>query len=247
MVRISISEIHREIQRAAGFDASSASASAAPVGILFHEVFAGLMGPQGWQAAIAPDDLDVVRTLTASTYDNLLGPLLTEKQASFKEFGRETLQLWQATRAMCAWLASLLRTAENSGLIRYDFSSRVWDGAENLRYTELALQWELSQDDWSAPVKVFGVAHALWHQPQANHWCLVEYQLGEASPEVDLAHACLYHAMITASGLGPADGAFALVTFQPELRQRLFSGAELAAAESRLRALIGRLAGVLPV
>jgi hypothetical protein len=246
VAQISISDIRREIQRAAGLGSSPAPASAAPVGTLFHEVLAGLMSPQGWQAAIEPDDLDDVRTLTTYTYDNLLGPRLTEKQASLNEFGRETLHLWQATQAMCAWLASLLRTAENCRLIRYDFSTRAWAGAENLCRPELALQWEFREPDWSAPVLVSGVADALWRHPQTGRWCLVEYKLGKGSPEADLAQACLYHAMIAAAGLAAADGALAILSFQPELTERLFAGPELAAAQSRLRALIGRLAGVLP-
>ena len=246
MAQISISSIRREIVRAAGFGPSSAPASISPVGTLFHDVLAALMGPQGWQAALEPADLEDPCPLLAYTYDKLLAPRLTEKQASLCEYGREVLDLWLATQAMCAWLLNLLRAAAKSGRIRYDFQSRCWNGAESICLPELPLQWELREPHWTTPVLVTGVADALWSDPSGNRWCIVEYKLGKGSPEADLAQAFLYHAMLAGSGLAPADGAIALLSFQPDLQERLFSGPELAEAQVRLRALIGRLAGVLP-
>src|SRR5574341_2074786 len=41
-------------------------------------------------------------------------------------------------------------------------------------------------------------------------------------------------------------GALALISFEPQKREQLFTADKLAEAQRRLRALIGRLAGVLP-
>src|SRR5271168_5202697 len=52
LAQLSISDVRRELLRTAGDYGASGSRSNAPAGILFHEVVAGLMGPNGWQAAL---------------------------------------------------------------------------------------------------------------------------------------------------------------------------------------------------
>lgn len=246
MPQVSIREVRQEIMRAAGHAQPEAAASAAVVGTLFHAVLRDLMAPQGWQAALEPEDLEDIDRLVSHTYESLLGPRLTEMQAGLSEYGAETLHLWQATKAMCGWLCRLLKAAEERGLIRYDAEVRGWAGAGSLCQPELPLQWEVREPGWTAPVLVSGIADALWRDPRGERWCVVEYKLGKGSPEADLAQACLYHAVLAASGLGPADGALALLSFRPELEERFYSTAELAPVQARIRALIGRMAGVVP-
>lgn len=238
--------MRRELLRTAGDYNASGSRSTAPTGTLFHEVLAALMGPHGWQSALESGELADSHRLAIHTYDNLLGPRLTEMQASLRENGAEAMVLWEAVKATCDWLSRLLTVAERHGIIRYDGHRRRWLGAEQLCQPELELQWELKEPHWTAPVRVFGVADALWKNPETGHWCVLEYKLGQPRPEADVAQACLYHSALVSSGLANGDGALAVVTFAPELKERFYQSAELAESQAKLRALIGRLAKVLP-
>jgi DNA segregation ATPase FtsK/SpoIIIE, S-DNA-T family len=209
-------------------------------------VLAGLMRPHGWRAALEPGELADSPRLVRHAYDNLLGPRLTEMQAGLRESGAEAMDLWEALQAACCWLCRLLTAAEQRGTIRYDHQQRAWFGAEQLCQPELELQWEVKEPHWTAPVQVFGVADALWKNPESGRWCVLEYKLGRPRPEADLAQACLYHCALSASSLSTSDGALAVITFGPELRERFYQSAELSEAQSALQALIGRMANVLP-
>jgi len=156
------------------------------------------------------------------------------------------MELWEAVQATCVWLCRLLTAAEQRGIIRYDHRQRAWLGADRLCQPELELQWEVKEPHWVAAVRVFGVADSVWKNPETGRWCLLEYKLGKPRPEADLAQACLYHSMLSANGLSNDDGALAVIHFEPELKERFYQSAELAEAQSALRALIGRLAHVLP-
>lgn len=246
MAQLSISDIRRELLRTAGDYSGSGSFSNALTGSLFHQVLAGLMGPNGWQAALEPEELDDSARLARHAYENLLGPRLTEMQAGLRECGAEAMDLWEAVQGTCTWLCRLLTAAEARGSIRYDHQRRTWVGADQLCQPELELRWEVKEPHWTAPVDVAGVADALWKNPETGRWCVLEYKLGKPRPEADLAQACLYHSMLSASGLSNGDGALAVITFEPELRERFYQSAELSEAQSALRALIGRLAKVLP-
>ena len=246
MAQLSISDIRRELLRTAGDYDASGSRSNAPTGTLFHEVLAGLMGPGGWQAALEPGELADSARLSKHAYDNLLGPRLTEMQASLRESGAEAMVLWEAVMATCDWLTRLLTAAEQRGIIRYDHRKRSWFGAEQLCQPELELEWEVKEPHWTAPVRVFGVADALWKNLESGHWCVLEYKLGRPRPEADLAQACLYHSALTSSGLTNGEGALAVITFGPELKERFYRSGELSECQAALRALIGRMANVLP-
>lgn len=83
-------------------------------------------------------------------------------------------------------------------------------------------------------------------------WCAIEFKLGQTSPVADLGQACLYHLLMSTAGAASqsgdqnpnATGALALISFQPERHEQLFSAADLVGARQRLIELIGRLAGV---
>jgi S-DNA-T family DNA segregation ATPase FtsK/SpoIIIE len=246
LAQLSISDIRRELLRTAGDYTASGSRSNALTGSLFHEVVAGLMGPNGWQAALEPGELSDSPRLVRYAYENLLGPRLTEMQASLRESGAEAMALWEAVLAVCVWLCRLLTAAEQHGTVRYDHQKRAWFGADQLCQPELELQWGVKEPHWTAPVRVLGVADALWKNPESGRWCVLEYKLGRPRPEADLAQACLYHCMLSAGGLSSSEGALAMISFGPELKERFYQSAELSEVQSALRALIGRLANVLP-
>ncbi len=246
MSQITISDVRREIARASGYSPAQTAPSTALVGRIFHEVLADLMSVHGWQAALEPGELADAQRLSKHVYEKLLGPRLTNARASVREYGAETLALWEAVQAMSAWVGRLLEGASQRGVIGFDRRTRAWTGTENLCRPEHPLRWEIREPHWTAPVVVSGVADAIWLDPQSGRWCVIEYKIGQGRPEADLAQACLYHAMLSASGLPSADGALALLSFRPQLSEQFYSTAELNDAQAALRALIGRLAGVLP-
>jgi len=246
LAQLSISDIRRELLRVSGdYDAPNARSSAL-AGTLFHEVAAAMMGPQGWQAALEPGELADSARLIRHAYENLLGPRLTERQANWRESGAEALALWDALQATCEWLCRLLSAAEQRGTIRYTHHESKWLGVEHLCRPELAFEWEVNEPHWASPVRVFGILDALWRNAETGRWCVLEYKLGAPRSQADLGQACLYHAALAANGLVDADGALALVSFEPQWKERFFQSAELKEAQAALRALIGRLAGVLP-
>jgi len=246
LTQLSITDIRREILRTAGDYGVSKPKSTALTGTLFHEVVAGLMGPNGWQAALEPGELSDSERLAKHAYDLLLGPRLTEMQAGLRESGAEAIALWEAIGSTCSWLCQLLSKAEQRGTIRYDRQQRAWLGADQLCQPELELHWEVKEPHWTAPVHVVGIADALWRDSENGRWCVVEYKLGNPRPEADLAQACLYHSALCGTGLANGDGALAIIRFEPELKERFYESAALVEAQGTLRALIGRMANALP-
>jgi S-DNA-T family DNA segregation ATPase FtsK/SpoIIIE len=245
-VTLSISQVREEIVRAMGGRDSSGPGepSTALLGRMFHEVFAELQ----WQAVLTPETLAKRQGWTEHIYEKLLGPRLTEHLAVLQDAGLPVLNLWQSTRHLGEWLAGLIEAASRDGVIHFDRTTQQWANAEQFCVTEQSLQWTVSEPNWARPVRITGIADALWRNPRTGNWCVVEYKLGRTVPAADAAQACLYHQMLQASGLVEvrAPGAIALISFLPQLEERIFEGPKLAAAQRELRALIGRLAGVLP-
>jgi len=246
LAQLSISDIRRELLRVSGDYNSASARSTALTGTLFHEVAAALLSPRGWQAALEPGELADSDRLIRHAYEHLLGPRLTELQASLRESGAEALALWEAVQATCEWLCRLLTAAEQRGTIRYTHHESKWLGVEHLCQPELAFEWEVNEPHWTAPVRVFGVVDALWRNAETGRWCVLEYKLGAPRSQADLGQVCLYHAALAANGLIHEDGALALISFEPQLKERFFQSAELKDAQAALRALIGSLANVLP-
>lgn len=252
-VSLTVSQVRDEIRRAAfsGQVEGNGQPSSALLGRIFHEVFAGLMGDDPalhWQTVMEPETLPDKRTLLNHVYDKLLGPRITAQHASLQEHGAELLNLWQATQELTAWISGLLVLSCRDRLIRFDRGSQRWKGAEKLCMVEQPITWTLREPEWARPVQVTGIPDAVWRNPKSGQWCVVEYKLGRTSPEADLSQACLYHYLLSAGGYIHLDagGALAVVSFLPERSERFFEVAKLIAAQQELKALIGRLAGVLP-
>jgi len=112
------------------------------------------------------------------------------------------------------------------------------------------MEAEFFAPGWSQPVRLTGIADSLLRLPRSGKWCVQEYKLGRASPEADLAQVCLYHRILAqkrqkrkSAKQGDFSRMLALITFQPEMRERLFSEDEVVSAQEKLLGLIGSLAG----
>jgi hypothetical protein len=240
-ITLQVSDVRAEIYRSAGGPQSAGAAITPLLGRLFHEAFAELVGAderRNFHAAIDEADRSLEEwraALVNHTYQRLIGPRLRRHQAELNLSPDQVLNFWDAAQEMCRWLAELLWKANERGAPL----------DRTLVAAEQPLRWELRDDGWTDAVALVGVADAVCRAPGKQEWCLIEFKTGRSAPEADLAQACLYHQMLAASEMKPS-GALALVSFEPQKREQLFTADKLAEAQQRLRALIGKLAGVLP-
>ena len=256
-VPLTIAQVRDEIRRTIGGGGTvgQGEPSSALLGRIFHDVFAALLSQDSgdrWQTALEPETLADRRRLIDHVYMKLLGPRLTAHQAGLQDSGPQVLNLWHATRQMTEWIGALLESAFRSKLLGFDRATQSWTGGSQLCVVEQPVTWTFREPEWTRPVQVTGIPDAAWRNPRTGQWCVVEYKLGRTSPEVDAAQACLYHFLLASAGHiaghidGSAPGSMALVSFLPDREERFFDGEKLAAAQGSLRALIGRMAGVLP-
>ena len=245
-LELHVRQVRDEILRASGGPVYGLpNASNRLVGTLFHEIFADLFGPDPRLHARAA----LAGTTTAEewrgrlrdhVYRLLFGPRVEANQAALQASTQEVLDLWTALQELARWLADILHDAWEKGA--YSVSTAGDCGL--LISAEEALRWELEEPGWTNRVNISGVADAVFRLPGGNRWCVAEFKTGHSAPEADLAQACLYYQMLSAGE--ETAGSLALLRFRPHLDQKLFAAKELKPVEARLKALIGRLAGVLP-
>ena len=252
-VTLSVSEVRRELYRAAG--SQSAAGDGQPttreLGRLFHQIFTELLGQnpeRNVKRILADADRDPASwrsTLIEHVYQHHVGPQIQGHRALLQAAAGETLSFWKAVKAACGWIADLSRAAAES---RPHTPLRTWT-LPDLIDAEQQLSWELKDPEWTDAVRLQGVADVILRLPERAAWCVIELKLGRTVPQVDLAQACLYYEMLSASrqeAVGESDGTLAVLSFLPEPEEKLFRLEELAQVRSRLKTLIGRLAGVLP-
>lgn len=244
MKTVTVSEIRREVWRAAG--ATPQQGAGAEAGRLFHLTAAEALGGDSeaawhrWFDAGRLEADTAAQAYAAALYESVLGPLLTSGQAAFEENPEAVLRLWGGVQRFAEWLTGVLRECRRRQVIEWQ-GGRGWQGAGALACTEKPLVWRLEQHGWTAPVEVRGTLDAMLRHPGSGRWVVVEWKLASGSPEADVAQLCLYHRMLEESGEG---GAAALVSFDPELRQTVLDVEQMGEAQQRLVELIGRLAGV---
>ncbi len=245
-VRLSVSEVRREIYSASGFAAGEGQPSTGLLGTVFHQVFRSLMDSEsaqlGWPAVLDPETLHDHERLREHAYDNILGPRLRENQGALQACASEVLAMWEATGHLCRYICQLLTNSKEQNILRYRPGTNDWEGAEQFSVEE-ELTWLIEDINWSAPVLLAGIVDGVWRNPASKHWCVVEIKLGAGSSGADLAQLCLYHEMLRSKSSGDP-GSVSLLHFQPELRRDTFSEEQIETVKPKLLALIGRLAGV---
>ena len=255
-VALSVHVVREHIRHSALSEIKSiARPSSALLGRLFHEVAADLVGADlrtnGFSLLETLDfDREVWRTqLLRHAYDRLLGPRLARDQARLQEPSSGILHLWEAIQSLCGWLVGLAWTA-----VRPDKHKRTlsWTGLRTSFQAEVPLEAEFRMPEWSESVRLTGIADSLLRVPHTKNWCIQEYKIGRTSPEADLAQVCLYHLILSknlpnkkAVKSQAPKRSLALISFQPEVHEKIFSEEELASAQEKLLALIGHLARVV--
>ena len=206
-VVLNVSDVRREIYRAAGAAAPSAGDGATPLlGVLFHEVLAELVGTdpeRSLRAALRDAEREPASQsaeLVRHVYQVLVGPRLANHQSHLQESGAEVLAFWSAVQAACEWLLELYRTARSTADIDGGISPDQF--LKECLFPEEPLALELRDPGWTDTVRLAGVSDLVVRLPGARPWCVVEFKLGRGAPEADLAQACLYHQMLQATIAG---------------------------------------------
>jgi energy-coupling factor transporter ATP-binding protein EcfA2 len=229
-------------------------ASSPVLGRIFHEVAADLVSLDPFKNAFSfletlDFDKEVWRShLAPHAYDNLLGPRLTRDKARLQEASSGVLNLWEAIQALCEWFVGLAWVARNPEGRKRALS---WKNLRLALQAEVPLEAEFLSAGWSEPVRLTGIADSLLRLPRSGKWCVQEYKLGRTSPEADLSQVCLYHLILTRNRAkrkstrhNDFSNMLALISFQPKMKELLFSEEKIVSAQERLLALIGNLAGV---
>jgi S-DNA-T family DNA segregation ATPase FtsK/SpoIIIE len=254
-VTLSVHDVREHIRRASESDVSaSIQPSSALLGRIFHEVAADLVSSNPVTNAFSfleklDFDREVWRSqLVPHTYDRLVGPRLTRDRARLQDSSSGVLHLWEAFQSLCIWLVDLAWVATNPEGRRKALS---WNAFRQALRAEVPLEAEFLSPGWSEPVRLTGIADSLLRLPRTGTWCVQEYKLGRTSPEADLCQVCLYHLILIqkrpkrkSTRRSDFSRMMALISFQPEMKERLFSEDEIVSAQEKLLVLIGRLAGV---
>jgi hypothetical protein len=254
-VALSVHDVREHIRRASEPSTTALIQGSSPLlGRIFHEVAADLASADPLKNAFSfletlDFDKDVWRShLAPRAYDLLLGPRLTRDKARLQEASTGVLNLWEAVQALCEWFVGLAWVARNPDGRKRALS---WEHLRATLQAEVPMEAEFTSPGWSEPVRLTGIADSLLRLPRSGRWCVHEYKLGRTSPEADLSQACLYHLILTRNrgkrkSVRPSDftNMLALIKFQPEMIELLFSEEQLVSAQEKLLALIGRLAGV---
>ncbi|HYO78885.1 MAG TPA: FtsK/SpoIIIE domain-containing protein [Thermoanaerobaculia bacterium] len=240
MRTLNVTEIRNNVYWAAGGPQSAGSGERALplLGMLFHQTFAGLTGSDERVNLVRPlERADATqeswrRELASHAYAWHVAPRLEEHQAELQGEATAVASYWEAVRNLTGWLADLVWEQRASGRSIAEAREFVFAGSEH------EVNQELRDDAWSAPVLVNGRIDALLRQPDTGALCALELKSGRTAPEADVCQAAMYRML-----LGTDD--VALLSFKPEPHEQRFASDQLADAQLKLKALIGRLAGVI--
>lgn len=241
-VELSVAEIRRRLLADGDAETSlgSNAAISAELGGLFHEVVS-LCFTAGSPLYLI-DVLEDVEPVTAAwkaaivdaAYRSLFGPRLERDRATLNQFPREVATCWRAIENLCEWLAGVLLVVHR----KY----HSLDAARDLVDCERMLKIELREPGWADSVVLRGPADALLRLPDTHTWCVVVLDTGKPAWAADLAQAALYRLLLSSVGREPRD--MRVVAFANSVEEKPVSPTEIELAETRLKAAIGRIAGV---
>lgn len=241
-IELSIAEIRRRIlaDPDAAVNLAGASIVEAELAGLFHEIMSlcftagSPLFVNDVLAEVEPDPAAWKAALGDAAYKNVFGPRLERERAVWNTFPQEVATCWRAVENLCEWLADVLL-----GVWRKHGSL---DAARDLVDCERMLEVELREPGWADSVVLHGPADALLRIPETHTWCVVVLQTGQSAAAADLAQAALYRLLLTSVRGEPRD--LRVMAFADSIHEQTVSVAEIERAERRLKAAIGRMAGL---
>lgn len=266
-VKITVSQVRDALYvgelagNATGAVTGTGTASTSLLGQWFHEVLGQLVDTDpltGPLSALAHVDVDLnvwKQTLVTRAYTQFIGPRLTQQQATLHALTPQVLAFWEAIQAACHWLAELTWSLRPKRAATRTPIRPPWQALADCFYSDEPLTCVIIEPGWTDSVQLVGIADAVVRLADSGVWCAIEFKLGKTSPAADLGQACLYHLILSTgeSARNPhfpaltapeKGGTLALVSFQPERHEQLFSTGQMDAARQRLLDLIGTLAAV---
>ncbi|MDQ3280188.1 MAG: FtsK/SpoIIIE domain-containing protein [Acidobacteriota bacterium] len=237
---LSVSEVRDSVYWAAGGPRSAGNGSRALplLGTLFHQTFAGLTSADERVNLVRPlERADATpeswrNELASHAYAWHVAPRLEEHQAELQGESTAVASYWDAVRNLTGWLADLMWEQRAAGRALEEARAQVFAANEE----EISVT--LEDNTWSAPVTVTGRIDALLRQPRSGALCALELKSGRTAPEADACQAALYRLLLKSDDV-------ALLSFKPEPHEQRFASDQLADAQKKIKALIGRLAGVI--
>ncbi|HEY0157186.1 MAG TPA: FtsK/SpoIIIE domain-containing protein [Thermoanaerobaculia bacterium] len=237
---VNVSDIRNNVYWAAGGPRSAGDGERALplLGTLFHQTYGGLTGGDERVNLVRPlERADATREswrreLASHAYAWHVAPRMEEHQAELQGEADAVASYWAAVRNLTGWLADLMWDQRGAGRSVSEAREVVFAD------TEREVSLEVNDDAWSAPVTVSGRIDALLRQPGSGALCALELKSGRTAPEADACQAAMYRLL-----LGTDD--VALLSFKPEPHEQRFASDQLEEAEAKLKALIGKLAGVV--
>ena len=253
---LSVSAIRRAIYAASdrGIGDSDPSPSTSLLGRIFHESLAKLSEDDdhfGWSTPLANADESPeawCKALEDHVYERIVGPALARERSHLQSASAEVISFWEAIKQACKWLSGVLWTIRqcNEGDSVSETKASATEAKPRIVFRpEEPLSCEFTNPSWSDSVLVSGIADLILALPHRPDSCIIEYKIGKACPEADLAQAAIYHRILSKQYSKEA-ASLALLSFKPECQERLFDSASLKEAQSKLEGLIARLAGVAP-
>ena len=237
---VNVTEVRNNVYWAAGGPRSGGDGTRALplLGTLFHQAYAGLTGSDERVNLVRPlERADATREswrreLASHAYAWHVAPRLEEHQSELQGEAAAVAAYWEAVRNLTGWLADLVWEQRNAGRSVAEAREVVFAD------TEREVSVKLTDAAWSAPVTVTGRIDALLRQPQSGALCALELKSGRTAPEADVCQAAMYRLLLDAEDV-------ALLSFKPEPHEQRFASDQLEEAQTKLKALIGRLAGVI--
>lgn len=251
-IDLSVKDVRLELLRAAGAgEQGQGDPATLLLGTLFHEVFADLVSRDPRRSGVrvlfeAGEGEDAAaRSLLDHTYRTLVGPRVSRHQAQLNETTPAFLTFWSAVRHLTRWLADFVARVRAVGDGSVTSGATSWQTVAGHFAAEEALACELRGEGWSQSVRLTGTADSIVRAPDGGRVCAIELKLGRGKPAVDLGQAALYR-LIAARG-SSGDTAVALLRFSGKLEEMVITPAQIGDAETKLLALIGKMAGVTAV
>lgn len=239
------------------------NASRAELGTQFHRIIASLLNSRDEDLSTifgGASAEDCACEMMSIIYRRELGPFLVRQAAALHGHGAAVLDLWTAVSEAAKWFCDLF-SDYRACQIRNQLHVSPRQFTQWFE-SEVPLRMQLHDESWTAPVTVVGIADTIISLPDGRR-CVVEYKLGKTSPAADLCQAALYHWMLSSLPLAPDvsrtthrspvhegsptchEHALALIRFLPQRSEIVFEAQQLIETQMRLKALIGKLAGVV--
>lgn len=240
-------ELHvRDVRKhlLSGLDAEAPAADDAAVVAdlvaLFHEIVG-----QCFTAGSPVDVVEVLEgveadarawraTILAAVYRVIVAPRLERQRAVWSQFPQHFATFWRGVENLCDWLVGmLLEVWHRHGAL---------DAARDLVACERSLRVELREPGWAESVVITGEPDGLLRIPESHTWCVMILDTGPAVGQANLALAGLYRLLLAGVDQKPHD--WRVVAFADSIREESLQASALDEVEARLKAAIGRMAGV---